>query len=286
MNILNDGPCNLSWPENCASCHRQHNRSWVERDWGGGGLFTGTGSAAGWELVEEVAVAGDEDGCVFGGLGGGIGEAGGVLDALAHFVEGVGGEVAGLGEAFLFVLGAFVLGIAVVEEVDGGGEGGGVFVDPAVVVEGVGVGLAGGEDLAGAVDLAGEVSGVLDADLELAVEAGVVFREGEVGAAAGSGEEALQLGEGLDLFLGHLTDFADGGALGDAAVLDELDLGLEEWGEDGVRLAGDGVLLGKASGHGRAGGRIDQGGVKTLCIADQDADWEVKRTIGGHECAR
>ena len=98
-----------------------------------GGVFWFLTAAWG-ELVEEEAVAGDEDGWVFGGLGGGVGEAGGVLDAEAHFVEGVGGEVAALGEAFFLVLGGFVLGIAAVEEVDGGGEGGGVFVDPAVVI--------------------------------------------------------------------------------------------------------------------------------------------------------
>lgn len=63
-----------------------------------------------------------------------MGEAGGVLDAEGHFVEGVGGDVAAFGEAFLFVFGGLVLGIAAVEEIDGGGEGGGVFIDPAVVV--------------------------------------------------------------------------------------------------------------------------------------------------------
>jgi hypothetical protein len=35
----------------------------------------------------EKAVAGDEGGFVFDGLGAGVGEAGGVLDALAHFDE-------------------------------------------------------------------------------------------------------------------------------------------------------------------------------------------------------
>jgi hypothetical protein len=113
-------------------------------------------------------------------------EAGGVLDAEAHFVECVGGEVAALGEASFVVLGGFVLGVAAIEQIDGGGEGVGVLVDPAVVGESVGesvgVGLAGGEHEAGAADLAGEIGGFLDTDLELAVEAGVVFREGEAGA--------------------------------------------------------------------------------------------------------
>ncbi|MEO5917082.1 MAG: hypothetical protein ABIS50_22830 [Luteolibacter sp.] len=53
------------------------------------------------EPVEEVAVAGDEKGLVFGG---------------------------------------FVLGVAVVEEGDGGSKGGGVAIDPALFVEGTGVG--------------------------------------------------------------------------------------------------------------------------------------------------
>jgi len=104
--------------------------------WGGRGdwLIPRTRSAAWGELVEEEAVAGDEDGFVFGGLGGGASEAGGVLDAEAHCVESAGGEIAAFGEAFLLVFGGFVFGIAVVEQVDGGGEGVCVFVDPAVVV--------------------------------------------------------------------------------------------------------------------------------------------------------
>ena len=134
-------------------------------------------AAARRELVEEEAVAGDEEGWVSGGFAGGVSEAGCVLDAEAHFVEGVSGEVTALGETFFLVLGGFVLGVAAVEEVDGGGEGGGVFTNPAVVIKGVGVGLAGGEDFFGAVDLAGKIGGFVDADLELAVEAGVVFRE-------------------------------------------------------------------------------------------------------------
>lgn len=245
------------------------------RSWRWGGVFWFLTAAWG-ELVEEEAVAGDEGGLVFGGLGGGVGEAGGVLGAEAHFVEGVSGEVAALGEAFFLVLGGFVLGIAAVEEVDAGGEGGGVFADPAVVVEGVGVGLAGGEDFLGAVDLAGEIRGFVDADLELAVEAGVVFRESEGGAAAGTGEEALEFGEGIDLFLGHLADFAEGSALGDAAIFDELNLGLEERGELGGRLTGGGVLLGEASGDGRADRGVSKGGVKALRVAEEGADGEVE----------
>ena len=79
--------------------------------WGGGFGFL---AVAGWELVEEEAVAGDEGGLVFGGPCAGVGKAGGVLDAEAHFVEGVGSEVAGFGEAFFLVLGGFVLGIAAI----------------------------------------------------------------------------------------------------------------------------------------------------------------------------
>ena len=204
------------------------------------------------------------------------------MNALAHFVEGVGGEGAAFGEALFLVLGGFVLGVAVVEEGDGGGEGGGVFVDPAVVVERVGVGLAGGEDFAGAVDLAGEIGRFVDADLELAVEADVVIGKGETGAAAGTGEQAFQLGEGLDLFLGHFADFADGSALGDAAVFDEIDLRLEERGEDDGWLVGDGVFLGKAAGNSGAGGGINKGGMETLRVAEEGADREVERAVGGH----
>ena len=252
--------------------------------WGGrgGGLVPRAGAAAWGELVEEEAVAGDEDGFVFGGFVRGVGEAGGVLGAEAHFVEGVGGEVAAFGEAFLFVFGGFVLGVAAVEEVDAVSEGGGVFVDPAVVVEGVGVGLAGGEDFAGALDFAGEVGGFVDADLELAVEAGVVVGKGEPCAAAGTGEEALELGEGLDLLLGHLADFAKGTALGDAAVFDEFDLGLEERGELGGWLASDGVFLGEAAGDGGTGDGIDKGGEETFRVANEGADGEVKRAGCGH----
>jgi hypothetical protein len=242
------------------------------RDW----LFCGGGCGTWGELVEEEAVAGDEDGLVFGGFTGGVGEAGGVLDGEALFVEGVGGEVAALGEAFFLVFGGFVLGIAAVEEIDGGGEGGGVIVDPAMVVEGIGVGLASGEDFFGAVDLAGKIRGFVDADLELAVEAGVVFRESEGGTAAGTGEEALKLGEGFDLLLGHLADFAEGPALGDAAGLDELDLGLEERGEDDVRLAGSGALLGKTASDGRADSGINKGGMEALRVAEKGTDGEVE----------
>lgn len=256
--------------------------------WGGrgDGLVTGAGAAPWRELVEEEAVAGDEGGFVFGGFVGRIGEAGGVLGAEAHFVERVGGEVAALGEAFLFVLGGFVLGVAAVEQVDGGVEGGGVFIDPSVVVEGVGVGLAGGEDFFGAVDFAGEIGGFLDADLELAVEAGVIVGKGEAGAAAGSGEQALELGEGLDLFLGHLADFAEGSALGDATVFDELDLGVEEWDELDGRLTGDGVFLGEAADDGGTGDGVDQCAVEALRIAEEDADGEVECAFGGHDSAR
>ena len=134
----------------------------------------------------------------------------------------------------------------------------------------------------GTVDLAGKICGFVDADLELAVKAGVVFRESEGGTAAGTGEEVLELGEGFDLFLGHLADFAEGSALGDAAGLDELDLGLEERGEDGVRLAGGGVIFGKAAGDGRAGGGINKGGVKALRVAEEGADGEVECAVGGH----
>lgn len=56
--------------------------------------------------------------------------------------------------------------------------------------------MAGGEDFFGAVDFAGEIGGFVDADLKLAVEAGVVAGEGEAGAAAGTGEEALQAAGG------------------------------------------------------------------------------------------
>lgn len=105
------------------------------------------------------------------------------------------------------------------------------------------MGLAGGKDFFGAFDFAGEIGGLVDADLELAVEAGVVFRKSKSGTAACAGEEAFELGEGLDLLLGHLADFTEGSALGDAAIFDELDLVLEDWSENDVWLAGDGVFF-------------------------------------------
>jgi|GEM_PF-3087138 len=61
---------------------------------------------------------------------------------------------------------------------------------------------AGGVDFSSAFDLAGEIGGFVDADLEFAAEADVVVGKGEVGTAAGTGEEALHLGDGLDLLLG------------------------------------------------------------------------------------
>ena len=122
----------------------------------------------------------------------------------------------------------------------------------------------------------------MDADLELAAEADVVIGKGEVGTAAGTGEQALHIVECFDLFLGHFADFANGAALGDAAVFDELDLGIEERGEFGGWLVGNGVFLGEAAGDGRANGRVDEGGVEEFRIADEGADGEVKRAVRGH----
>jgi len=65
-----------------------------------------------------------------------------------------------------------------------------------------GVGEAGSVDFSSAFDLAGEIGGLVDADLELAAEADALVGKGEVGTAAGTGEEALHLGEGFDLLLG------------------------------------------------------------------------------------
>ncbi len=211
-----------------------------------------------------------------------MGEAGGVLDAEAHSVEGVGGEVAGFGEAFFLVLGGFVLGIAAVEEVDGSAEGGGVFIEPAVVVEGVGMEKAGGVNFASAFDLAGEIGGFVDADLELAAEADVVPREREVGTAAGTGKQALHFGESLDLLLSHLADFANGPALGDAAMFDELDLCLEARGEDDVRLASDGIFLREAAGDGGAGDGIDESAAEEFCVANQNANGKAESAVGRH----
>lgn len=53
----------------------------------------------------------------------------------------------------------------------------------------------------------------MDADLELAAEPDVTIGKGEGGTTAGTGEEAFHLGEGLDLFLSRLADFARGSAL-------------------------------------------------------------------------
>jgi hypothetical protein len=64
------------------------------------------------------------------------------------------------------------------------------------------VGEAGGVDFSCAFDLAGEIGGLVDAVLKLVAEADVVIGKGEVGTAAGTGEEALHLGEGFDLLLG------------------------------------------------------------------------------------
>jgi hypothetical protein len=158
--------------------------------WRGGVGFL---AVAGWKLVEEEAVAGDEGGFVFGGTCGGVGEVGGVLDAEAH------------------------------------------------------------------------------------------FRKGEVGTAAGTGDEALHLGEGFDLLLSHLPDFANGTALGDAAIFNELDLGLEERGEDDVRLACDGIFLREAAGNGGAGDRIDESAVEEFCITGFVGDctgWDVDGVWG------
>ena len=83
------------------------------------------------------------------------------------------------------------------EEAVAGDEGGLVFGGPCG-----GVGEAGGVDFSSAIDLAGEIGGLVDADLELAAEADVVVGKGGVGTAAGSGEEALHLGEGFDLLSG------------------------------------------------------------------------------------
>jgi len=58
-------------------------------------------------------------------------------------------------------------------------------VEPAVVVEGIGMEQAGGVDFASAFDLAGEIGGFVDADLELAAEADVVAGKGEVGRHGG-----------------------------------------------------------------------------------------------------
>ncbi len=73
------------------------------------------------------------------------------MDGEAHFVESVGGEVAGFGVALLLVFGFLVLGVAAVEEVDACLQSCGVFIEPAVVVEGIGVGFAGGEDFPGTI---------------------------------------------------------------------------------------------------------------------------------------
>lgn len=152
-----------------------------------------------------------------------------------------------------------------------------------MVVQGIGVGLAGGEDFLGAVDLAGEIGGFVDADLEFAVEAGVVSGEGEGGAATGTGEETFEFDEGLDLFLSQLADFAESSALGDTAVFDELDLCVEERSEDDIRLAGGGIFLREAAGDGGTGDGVDQCAVEALRIAEEGADGEVEGAIGGHD---
>ena len=85
------------------------------------------------------------------------------------------------------------------------------------------------------------------------------------------------------MFPGHLADFTNGSALGDAAVFDELDLGLEARGEDDVRLARDGIFLGKAAGDGGTGDGIDEGAVEEFGIAEENADGEAERAVGRHK---
>ena len=104
------------------------------------GVVSGSGSAAGWKFVKEVAVTGFDDGFVLVGARVRVGETGGVLDGETAFVEGVGGEVARGGEALLFVLRGFLRVVAAGEEGDGSPEQCGVGSDPAVL----GVGGAGG----------------------------------------------------------------------------------------------------------------------------------------------
>ena len=141
------------------------------------------------------------------------------------------------------------------------------------------MGLAGGVDFSGAGHFAGEVGGFVNADLKFVSQADIAIREGELGAAAGGRKSFFEFGEGNDLLFRHGADFANGSALGNAAVFDEFDLRLKERGELGGRLCGIGVFLGEAAGNGRAGDGIDESSVKELRIANENADGEGKCSL-------
>lgn len=116
---------------------------------------------------------------------------------------------------------------------------------------------------------------------ELVEEVAIAGDEG--GTAAGTGDEALHFGEGFDLFLSHLADFANGSALGDAPVFDELDLSIEERGEVDVRLVSNGIFLLEGASDGGACDGIDERAVEEFCIAGEDADGETERAVRGHD---
>lgn len=159
-------------------------------------------AAVAWgEGFEEEAGAGG-----FGaGLGGGVLEAGGVLDGEAEFVEGVrgagegGGELGAVGEGFVLIE------RDAAEGAEGGAERGGIGGEPAFLFQVGGVFDGGVEGLLRADELGGEVLRVVDADLELGAQLHVVARECLPRGAARAGCE----GGGLE-HIGRICPIAIG----------------------------------------------------------------------------
>lgn len=127
----------------------------------------------------------------------------------------------------------------------------------------IGVGLAGGEDEGGALEFGIEGAGALRADLEFAVQAGVVAGVGEPGGA----DEALHFGVVICFVFGELAELAFGSGLGAATSFGGGELVLEALGE------GLGLVLGQQTfGDGRADGGIGEGAVQTFGVAQEGAE--------------
>jgi len=132
------------------------------------------------------------------------------------------------------------------------------------------------ENLAGTLEFACEILRLVDADLKLAPQPCIAGGEGERRGPAGRGHEALELGEGLRLFLRELADVAGGTALIRTAFFDEVDLLFE----DGVGLR---VFRGRQPFEdGCAGRAVAQGSEEPLRIAKQRADGEGEVSECGH----
>ena len=205
------------------------------------------------------------------GAVGGVFEPGGVLDGEAVGEEGVGSDDAFLGEAGAVVEGFGLFETGVAEGGDGVLEGGGVFGGPAVLFEGGGVTLAGGEDDAGAGEFGGEGFGLLDADLEFAVEFDVIAGKGEAGAASCAADESFEFLEGVLLGDGEGACFAGLGFVGGGAGVDGVQFG----GEPGGVVVFGGVAGGvEALGHGGEVGGVNEGVVQGGGLVDEGAEGE------------